>query len=141
MIPVKTLPILGSQVEVLISGAMTEGRSLTLMEVSPPGGGPPPHMHQNEDETFHVVEGEYEFLVDGAWVRGLPGDTFHTNRGSVHTFRNSGQSTGRLLMFVVPAAFEHFLEEISPLTIPDDIPKLIDIAGKYGITFPPRPAG
>lgn len=70
MIPVKTLPILGSQVEVLISSEMTEGRSVTLMEISPPGGGPPPHMHQNEDETFHIVEGEYEFLVDGAWVRG-----------------------------------------------------------------------
>ena len=141
MIPVKTLPILGSQVEVLISSEMTEGRSVTLMEISPPGGGPPPHMHLNEDETFHVVEGEYEFLVDGAWVRGLPGETFHTNRGNVHTFRNSGKSTGRLLMFVVPGDFEHFLEEISPLTLPNDIPKLIDIAGKYGITFPPPPAG
>jgi quercetin dioxygenase-like cupin family protein len=140
MIPVKTFPVLGSQVEVLISGEMTEGRSLTILEVTPPGGGPPPHLHQNEDETFHIVEGEYEFLVDGAWVKGGVGDTFHTNRGSVHTFRNSGESTGRLLMFIVPAAFEHFLEEISPLSIPNDIPTLIDIAGRYGITFPPPPA-
>jgi quercetin dioxygenase-like cupin family protein len=119
---------------------MTEGRSVTLMEISPPGGGPPPHMHQNEDETFHIVEGEYEFLVDGAWVRGVAGETFHTNRGSVHTFRNCGESTGRLLMLVVPGAFQHLLEEISPLTIPNDIPTLIDIAARYGITFPPPPA-
>jgi quercetin dioxygenase-like cupin family protein len=140
MIPVKTLPILGSQVEVLISSEMTEGRSVTLMEVSPPGGGPPPHMHLNEDETFHIVEGEYEFLVDGAWVRGVAGESFHTNRGSVHTFRNCGESTGKLLMFVVPGAFQGFLEEISPLTIPNDIPTLIDIAARYGITFPPPPA-
>ncbi len=123
MVPVKTLPILGSQVEVLISGAMTEGRSVTLMEISPPGGGPPPHMHQNEDETFYIVEGEYEFLVDGAWVRGVAGESFHTNRGSVHTFRNCGESTGRLLMFVAPAAFEHFLEEISPLSYPGRYPQ------------------
>ncbi len=43
-------------------------------------------------------------------------------------------------MVVVPGAFQGFLEEISPLSIPDDIPKLVEIAGRYGITFPPPPA-
>jgi uncharacterized cupin superfamily protein len=28
----------------------------------PAGGGPPPHIHRNEDETFYVLEGEVEFL-------------------------------------------------------------------------------
>ena len=72
-------------------------------------------MHQNEDETFHVVEGEYEFLVDGSWVRGVAGETFHTNRGSVHTFRNCGEEHGQAADVCDAAAFEHFLEEISPL--------------------------
>src|SRR5438046_7615589 len=32
-----------------------------------PGGGPPPHYHSNEDETFHVLEGRFAFLADGQW--------------------------------------------------------------------------
>jgi uncharacterized cupin superfamily protein len=30
--------------------------------IVPPDGGPPPHIHRNEDETFYVLEGEVEFL-------------------------------------------------------------------------------
>jgi quercetin dioxygenase-like cupin family protein len=140
MVPVKSFPMFGGQVDVLISNEMTAGSSATFVDITPPGGGPPPHLHKNEDETFHILEGEYEFLVEGAWVKGVAGDTFHTNRGNLHTFRNSGQTTGRLMIFVVPGAFQNFLEEISPLTIPNDIPTLIDIATRYGVSFPPPAA-
>jgi mannose-6-phosphate isomerase-like protein (cupin superfamily) len=37
------------------------------IEITPPGGGPPPHYHLNEDETFHVLEGRIAFLLNGEW--------------------------------------------------------------------------
>ncbi|HEY1896222.1 MAG TPA: cupin domain-containing protein [Terracidiphilus sp.] len=63
MTAIKSFLVLGDQVDMLVTHKMTGGSSATLLEFSPPGGGPPPHRHQNEDETFYVVEGDYEFLV------------------------------------------------------------------------------
>ena len=46
------------------------GGAYALFEAAtPPGAGPPPHVHHREDEAFYVLEGEYEFLVDGNIVR------------------------------------------------------------------------
>jgi quercetin dioxygenase-like cupin family protein len=135
MPPVKTFPVLGEQVEILISGQSTEGRSLTMVQISPPGGGPPPHRHENEDESFLVLEGEYEFFKDGKWQKASVGDAIYGGRGYVHTFRNTGATNGRMLIFVAPAGFESYLEEISPLSIPGDMRKLLEISQRYGISF------
>jgi len=59
MTAIKSFPVLGDQVDMLVTSEMTGGASATLLETSPPGGGPPPHKHENEDETFFIVEGEH----------------------------------------------------------------------------------
>jgi hypothetical protein len=56
-------------------------------------------------------------------------------RGSVHTFRNVGASAGKLLVVTVPGGFEKYLEEISPLSLPQDMEQLIGISKRYGISF------
>jgi quercetin dioxygenase-like cupin family protein len=136
MMASKSFAVLGDHVDMLVTQEMTGGASATLLETTPPGGGPPPHMHKNEDETFFVVEGEFEFLVDGDWIKGGPGDAFYRARGTVHTFRNTGTKTGKVLIFVEPGGFQSYLEEISPLSVPADLGKLIEISNRYGITFP-----
>jgi quercetin dioxygenase-like cupin family protein len=133
---IKSFPVLGDHVDMLVTSEMTGGASATLLETSPPGGGPPPHRHENEDETFFIVEGEYELLVDGEWVKGHPGEAFYRARGTVHGFRNSGTSTAKMLIFVEPGGFQKYLEEISPLSVPADLGKLIDISNRYGVFFP-----
>src|SRR3954454_12340037 len=136
MTAIKSFAVLGDHVDLLVTTELTGGKSATLLETSPPGGGPPPHQHENEDETFFIVEGEYEFLVDGEWVKGRPGDAFYRARGTVHGFRNCGATTGKILIFVEPGGFQSYLEEISPLTVPADLGKLIEISKRYGISFP-----
>ena len=132
----KTFKVFGEPVEILIPGELTGGLSTTVTQVSPPGGGPPPHSHKNEDETFFVLEGEYEFLEEGEWVPVEPGQAIYAKRGSVHTFRNAGTETGKMLVFVTPAGMEKYLEEISPLSMPEDMPRLLAISDRYGIFFP-----
>lgn len=136
MTVIKSFPVLGDQVDMLVTQEMTAGRSAALIETSPPGGGPPPHKHQNEDETFFVIEGDYEFLVDGEWIKASAGDSFYRGRGTVHGFRNCGTTTARILIFVQPGGFQSYLEEISPLSVPADLPELIEISNRYGISFP-----
>ena len=134
--PVKTFKVFGEPVEVLIPGEMTGGISATLTQTSPPGGGPPPHSHKNEDETFFVLEGEYEFFHSGEWRKIQPGLAIHAMRGSIHTFRNAGTANGKMLVFVAPSGMEKYLEEISSLSMPQHMSQLLAISERYGISFP-----
>ena len=93
-------------------------------------------MHRNEDETFFVLEGEYEFLRDGEWIKVAQGESIYAARGSVHTFRNAGSNNGKMLVFIMPGGFEKYLEEISPLSIPADLQRLLEISERYGISYP-----
>lgn len=132
---IKRFRVFGEPVEVLLSGEMTGGLSATITQISPPGGGPPPHHHTREDEVFVVMEGEYELLQDGAWKKVEVGRAIHGKRGSVHTFRNVGNSDGKMLIFITPAGLEKYLEEISVLSIPQDMARLLDISERYGVVF------
>ena len=44
--PLKTFKLLGETVEMVVTGAMTGKHSSRVIETSPPGGGPPPHIHR-----------------------------------------------------------------------------------------------
>ena len=135
MSDVKSFKIFGEVVEVLVPGEMTGGLSTTLTQASPPGGGPPPHSHLHEDETFFVLAGEYEFLEDGAWRKVEPGRALQARRGSVHTFRNVGTDMGKMLIFVAPSGMEKYLEEISTLSVPGEMEQILAVSTRYGISF------
>jgi quercetin dioxygenase-like cupin family protein len=38
---------------------------------SAPGAAPPRHLHQNEDEIFEILEGQFLFWLDGQMVEGV----------------------------------------------------------------------
>lgn len=135
MNPEKSFLVFGEPVEILTSSETTENQSCLMTQVSPPGGGPPPHSHKNEDETFLVIEGEYELLVNGVSHRLMAGQAMHAKRGTTHTFRNVGTTPGTMLIAIVPGGLERYLEQISPLSMPDDMPKLLEISKQFGITF------
>ena len=50
----------------LVTRAESGGSYFTMEALVPPGGGPPPHIHRNEDETFYVVE---DARLDAGWKR------------------------------------------------------------------------
>ena len=135
MKPLKRFKVFGEPVDVLTDAATTNGQSATIIQTSPPGGGPTPHAHQRDDETFFVLEGEYEFLRNGEWVPVPEGESIHAFRGSTHAFRNVGKTTGRMLIFIAPAGLEAYLEELSPLSPPDDMPQILAISARYGVSI------
>ena len=135
MSALKTFAVFGEPIEILVPSEATDGRSATLIQISPPGGGPPPHVHTNEDETFYVLEGAYEYLKDGQWHPFPNGQAVHSQRGSVHTFRNVGDKNGRMLVFVTPGGFEKYLEAVSVFSILGDMAEVLAVSERYGITF------
>ena len=47
-----------------LTSAETGGAIGIVEAIVPPGGGPAPHVHERSDETFYVIAGEVEFLLD-----------------------------------------------------------------------------
>jgi quercetin dioxygenase-like cupin family protein len=135
MKPVKTFDVFGEPAEILVNGAMSKGTAAVLVQMNSPGSGPPPHRHTNEDETFTVLEGDFEFFSDGRWSRIPVGEVVFAPRGFVHTYRNAGTSTGRILVFVSPSGFEDYLEEVGSFSPATDMAKIIEISARYGISF------
>jgi|HubBroStandDraft_5_1064220.scaffolds.fasta_scaffold913540_1 quercetin dioxygenase-like cupin family protein len=137
MPPVKSFKVFGETIDVLVNAANSGGASAAIVQHVPPGGGPPPHSHLHEDETFYVLEGDLEFLYEGEWHPLAVGETAFGRRRSIHTFRNAGSTPGRVLIFVAPAGLEDYLEEISAYSPATDMPKILEISERYGITFYP----
>lgn len=100
--------IAGDTMWLKATAAETAG-AYTLIEVmAAPGGGPPPHIHENEDESFYVLEGTFELLIGDRMLRAEPGTYALVPRGTVHRFRNCGEHTGRLLILFTPGGLEGF---------------------------------
>lgn len=139
----KKVNILGIPMVIRIHGRDTGGVVSVVESHDLPGGGPPPHIHSREDETFQVIEGEYEFTVDGKSFVAKKGTTIFAPRGLAHTYRFLGQAPGRLICVITPAGFEEFFEAIGGLKPQQqqDIPQVISIAKEFGLQFlPPPPA-
>ncbi len=120
-------------------GEDTSGSFSLFETITPPQGGPPLHVHHREDESFYVLEGEFEFYLGEKTLRATPGMFLMAPRELRHTFRNAGEKPGKLLIIVEPSGLEHFFEEFSqiPLEGPPDFGEVTRIGAKYGIEFVP----
>jgi quercetin dioxygenase-like cupin family protein len=99
------------EITFLITGEQTGG-AFFMAEVSvPPGGGPRPHIHHREEESFHLMQGTLTIQVGGKTLNASPGDFVHLPRAVVHSFRNTGNVDARFLLVVTPAGLEKFFEE------------------------------
>lgn len=136
----RVLHAFGEEAVILMDGGQTGGVCTQWLERTPPGGGPPPHRHRNEDELFHVLSGRFSFYdgQSGRWTEALPGASAFMPRGSVHTFKNTGTEPGTLLISTMPSGFETFFgrcaEEFARPG-PPDMGKIMAIAGEHGIEF------
>ena len=140
--------VVGDLVTFKITGEDTNGAFTLGEEVTPPQGGPPPHLHTHEDETFYVVEGELEFVVGESTISAGAGSVVHGPRSIPHSFRNVGSTPSRMAVIITPAGLEGFFEEAgepvtdpsSPPKGPPDVERLVTVAQKYGIKILPPPA-
>lgn len=134
-----TLNILGIPMTIRVHGRDTGGVVSVVESHDVTGGGPPPHIHQHEDETFQILEGDYEWTVGGDTFVATKGTTIFAPRGVPHTYRYLGTEPGRLMCVITPSGFEGFFEEIAALSPEQqkDIPRVMEIGGKYGLQFLP----
>lgn len=137
----KALNILGIPLFIRIHGRDTGGVLSVVESHDVPGGGPPPHIHHREDETFQIIEGDYEFTVGDKTILAKPGTTLFAPRGIPHTYRYLGNTPGKLMCVITPSGFEGFFDEIGALNPQEqmNIPRVMEIAKKFGLEFLPPP--
>lgn len=129
----KKLSVVGDSNTILLAGEDTGGTLALIETTAPPGVGPPLHIHHREDETFAILEGEFEFQVDGEVYRPTQGSVVFAPKGRPHRFQNVGPTPGRMLISLTPAGLENFFIEVDQVP-PDrqlDLERLAAIARKY----------
>lgn len=117
---------LGSLFRWLVTAKETNG-AFALAEVEVRAGcEPPPHAHTFEEESFYVLEGEADFLVDDQAHAARAGELVVLPRGHVHAFRVRSERV-RMLLWVTPGGLEEaFIATSEPAAAPE---------------LPPRPEG
>ena len=135
----------GDHYTFLVTGEESGGAYFAMEALVPPGGGPPPHIHRNEDETFYVVEGEVDFLLGDETLTAGVGDFVNVPRGSVHRFHNSGTATMRMILTFTPSGIEKFFEETLERALDPTQPardnvdevaaRYVAAAPRYGLEF------
>ncbi len=141
----------GDLYNLLATGEETNNAFFQFEAIVPKGGGPPPHIHSREDESFYVVSGRLEILLGDSTYQAKAGDFVFVPRGTVHRFKNTGSSRAVQLVTFVPAGMEGYFREVFPsatdrMAAPPPITdaliqKLHEVAPKYGLEFPKVPEG
>lgn len=127
--------VFGEPIEIVVPSKSTGYTCCAGVQTSPPGGGPPPHKHEREEETFVVLEGEYDFFDGQEWVPLMQGEVMFSRRGHYHAFRNTGASPGRMFFTTNAGGLDDYFALISALVMPEDQARLVEISEHFGYVF------
>ncbi len=130
----------GDRIVFLVDGERSSGAMTQWISHVPPGGGPPPHMHANEDEAFYVLSGAVSFLdgASGTWTELTVGASAFMPRGTFHSFKNTGSEPATLLVTTTPSGFETFFTrcaEVFAQPGPPDMARILAIGAEHGMKF------
>jgi quercetin dioxygenase-like cupin family protein len=86
-----------------------------VVEVAPHGG-PPLHVHHNQEETIHILKGRYKIRIGD--------EIFHLEEGGFaylpsrvpHAFLNLTDEAGEIVVVYTPGGGHKFYEELGPIS-------------------------
>jgi quercetin dioxygenase-like cupin family protein len=142
---------LGALSQLRLSGEQTGG-ALSLREnLARRGNASPVHVHDRDDETFFVLDGELRVVAGEDDHTAGPGTVAVLPRRLRHAYVVTS-ATARFLTLHAPAGFEQFAAEVGqparaltlppPPAGPPDFAVLAQAAARHGITIlapPPQP--
>jgi mannose-6-phosphate isomerase-like protein (cupin superfamily) len=148
----ETYIFLGVRIKILLSSQDTGGQFSLIEGSMPPGGDGGLHLHANEDESMHLLEGELDVTIGDKKYSLASGESYFAPRNVPHRLRNLSQTPARALMVTTPGGFDGFIsqagirliEGVTPpveLPTPDQMAKLLKLAERFGIKIiaPPEP--
>lgn len=109
-------------VAIRVSSADGEDGICVVEHRMPHGDSPPLHVHRNEDEVFHILEGRLRFQIDGHERVAAAGETVIAPKGLPHTFRVESAEGARTLTVTRGSDFETVLRQASRPAEAADLP-------------------
>jgi quercetin dioxygenase-like cupin family protein len=142
---------LGALTQVRVSGAQTGGAFALADHLTRRGNASPVHVHDQDDETFFVLDGELRVFAGEEGHLAGPGTVAVLPRRLRHAYVVTS-ATARFLTLHTPAGFEQFVARVGEPTQalmlppesagPPDFAALSQAAARHGITIlapPPQP--
>jgi mannose-6-phosphate isomerase-like protein (cupin superfamily) len=130
-----------SKISFKTSTAETAGNLFIIEHTGLSSGGPPLHLHTDQEEWFCVVAGEVLFQVGDRRVTLKPGDSILGPRNVPHTFRAVGETPAHMIIAFSPAGrMEQFFRDTA---VPNSPPEDDAFLRRYGMELigPPLTAG
>lgn len=114
---------------------------LMMAETPPHVPGPPPHLHHSYKESFLIIEGEMEFMVNGEIKVYKAGESIDIPPETLHTFSNKSNQPCKWINIHSPKGFRNFFETLGvsinelnaqeKSVAPEIIQEVIKTAGHY----------
>jgi quercetin dioxygenase-like cupin family protein len=121
----------------------TDGAYALLEILAPSGHVTPPHVHENDAESFLLLEGEITLHTGDGPTVVRPGQAGHVPAGVAHTLCVTSSGPARAVLVSVPSGFVDYIracgrpaerEALPTLDGPPDIEPLVSKAPAHGIT-------
>jgi mannose-6-phosphate isomerase-like protein (cupin superfamily) len=113
---------------VKISTADTDGRLFMFEHCDMGKGGPPRHVHHNQDEWFYVTKGRYVFEIGNDRFELTAGDSIFAPRQIEHAWA-CVEDPGTLLTMLTPAgSFETFILDTTKYS---ELPSMEEVAKSF----------
>ena len=102
-----------------------------------PRGGPPLHVHHNQDETIHILKGRFKVRIGEEIFYCEQGGFAYLPRAVPHAFLNLTDETAEIIVVYTPGGGHKFFEEFGPISRsgPPDPKVLGPVFQKHGMTL------
>lgn len=120
----------------------TAGQYSLMEQLCPQGSGAATHLHEWQDESFYILEGEATFTVGEQTIQVSAGSFVNVPRQTPHSF-HVDSAIARVLNHYVPAGFEQIILGVAvPATalalppedlLPPNSKKEKELQQKYGL--------
>ena len=120
--------------DIKISGKDTDNEVAVFEQTGlTPNGGPPLHIHPEQDEWFYVIEGDYLFVVGKDKYQIKAGDTIFLPRKVAHAFVQLSEK-GKMIVSYVPAGkMEAFFAVTDKWTSPPSKEEIVQVFAEHGM--------
>lgn len=129
--------VFGVKITGKVMSEQTNGKYSVIVTETPPQGGPPPHVHEHEDELFYVLKGNFVFYCGEKEMKAQEGSLVSLPRGIPHHFKNVDSTLGITMNTITPGGFEGFFETVANLSKKQKPSRaqIDSVAHLYGLSF------
>ncbi len=130
-----------STIQFKVPAEQTNGSLLIIEHSNLVKGGPPRHLHYEQEEWFYVLEGEVLFEIGGEQMRLKHGESVLAPRKIPHTFCAVGEQPARMVIAFTPAGkMEGFFRQLTQAHPPKQDAALYRSFGLEMVGPPLRPS-